>query len=685
MPRARHIPMLAGYRSIPAAAGIMLLAMVAAAAADVGLDEPVPPCAEVKGSYTTAGTDDEVLDDIDLLVLEVPIVVTAARREQKITTVPYAISVITAEDIRLSGARSVADALRLAPGVDVAELTWGHSAVSPRGFHGWLANQVLVMVDGRQIYDAFFGGNIMSSWPIQLEDIARIEVVRGPGGVTWGPNAVNGVINIITKDPADQQGLTITVRGGSQGAHRERIGYGFRDGKLRMRVSGEFDGADGFSKGGSLLRRYEDSRGRAQLSLYGIYEAGLDDTLTISAGGAVAWGDPPTTPLAGLGVQGRFDSDAAFLLGKWTHQIEHDSHFELTAFVNSFAASAGFPSADYRYQQFALQFGHTFKPARAHMLTWGIDTRVDLLDATNADPFQLSKSYVANTIVGAYVQDEWQFTPKWTLNLGGRVDYDSYGGFEPSGRAALSRQLSENSMVYGAVSRASHIPVAATRFLDMEMFNGLTRVQADRDIHAITLMAYEAGYRGRFFDRLETNCNLFWHEYDDLTTFSPAWGLPTLLIINFDNRAAASTYGVELDARWAVSKNLTLLGNYTFQHLDWRSSAPLHDKDVISPPKHKFMLGVRYSPTDDLHLSSHLYFVDEVKAPNPAFALVARDVPAYCRLDLRAEYDLWDDRASVAVGVRNLLDRHHYEGASLFLNDAQVPRMVYAELRVRFK
>ncbi|MFQ5495756.1 MAG: TonB-dependent receptor plug domain-containing protein, partial [Phycisphaerae bacterium] len=136
-------------------------------------------------------------------LMEVQVVVTASRREQKLGSVPYAMSVITADDIRRSGARSIPDALRLVPGVDVADLSFGNAAVSSRGFHGFIANLTLVLVDGRQIYDSVFGGTLWGAWPFQLEDIERIEVIRGPGGVTWGANAVNGVINIITKDPAD--------------------------------------------------------------------------------------------------------------------------------------------------------------------------------------------------------------------------------------------------------------------------------------------------------------------------------------------------------------------------------------------------------------------------------------------------------------------------------------------------
>ena len=155
--------------------------------------------------------------------------------------------------------------------------------------------------------------------------------------------------------------------------------------------------------------------------------------------------------------------------------------------------------------------------------------------------------------------------------------------------------------------------------------------------------------------------------------------------MDFGNLVSASLYGIELDAKYRATKRLTLSGHYTYQQLDWRSWAPVHDKDLMTPPKNKFMLGAHLSPTDDLHLSSRLYYVDAVRAPNPANPFVARRVDPYFRLDLNAECEFWNDQASIAFGVHNLLDSNHYEGGTLFLNDAEVPRMIYGEFRLAIR
>ena len=235
------------------------------------------------------------------------------------------------------------------------------------------------------------------------------------------------------------------------------------------------------------------------------------------------------------------------------------------------------------------------------------------------------------------------------------------------------------------MSRAIQLQPASFLFLDLPMMNGLAHIEGHSDIRPEELIAYEIGYRGTFFDRVHVNLAAFWHDHDQLTALEPQLGPPGLIKMDFDNRAAGDLYGLEAEARWALTERLTVLGNYTFQQLNWGADVSITDKDVMSPPRHKFMVGARYSPLDQLHLNSHLYFTDGVIAPDPGNPFVPRGIPSYFRLDLGAEYEFWEDRARVSVGVRNLLDAHHPEGGSLFLNRAEVPRMIYAELRIHFK
>ncbi len=635
------------------------------------------------GSSAAEARDE--LADIDLLSMEVPVLVTVGRRVQEAWEIPGAVSVITAADIRASGARSVPDALRLVPGVDVGDLSYNVYAVAPRGMHGVLPRESLVLVDGRQLFDSMYGATLWGGWPFQLEDIERIEVVRGPAGVTWGANAVNGLINIVTRDPRDQQGLTLTGMGASRGTSREHLGYGFSDGRLRMRISGEHEGSDGFLKGGSFLRSNDDELQQGKFGVHAVYEAAPDDTLTLSAGHSIADGGFPTAPLATFLKRLDADAIATYVMSRWEHRIDADASFFLSAYFNDYYECPAAPMINYRYQQYALQLGHVFKPTDAHTVTWGIDSRADALNASFADPQMLSKDRVGTGIVGLYVQDDWEFAPRWSLSLGGRIDYEFYGGFEPSGRAALSYELTETSRLYASVARAFQMPPVGTRFVDFPVADGLAWYSSARDVDSEHLIAYEIGYRAKYFGRLETNLSVYAHQYQDLTAQVRSLGPPGLLHYHFRNAYDATSYGVELDARYRATDRLTLLGHYTFQRLEDDGDYLVDQTDTLAPPAHKFMVGARYSPLDDLHLSAHLYYVDDTTGPDPTIPLLTRRIGAYFRLDLRAEYEFWEDRASVAVGVRNLLDGHHLEATTLFQNVAEVPRMVYAEIRMRLE
>ncbi len=653
--------------------------------ADDGSDTPKQDQVAAERPVESGSTADAPIDAIELFDLEVPIVVTALRHESSGAALPYAISVITAEDIRQAGVSSVPEALRLVPGVDVAQLSETQFAVAPRGFHGYLSRQVLVLVDGRQIFDAHFGGTSWGVWPFMLEDIERIEVIRGPAGVVWGANAVNGVINVITKKPADQLGTTVTLTGGSRGTHKEYVGHAFTDDKLSLRVSAEYDAGDGFNEGGSILRKLTDEHKTGRLGIFATYQESPRELLTISAGSGIVDGGFPSAPLSGFGQTTNPSAQANYILGKWSKELDAKSKVEITAFVNDLFGSPGIPQIDYRYQQFALQFGHTFQPCDNHTMTWGVDTRSDLLDASNADPQMLSREFLSTGTIGIYAQDQWRFDPKWSLELGGRLDYEFYGGFQPSARAAIVRELSAQSNVYFAVSRAFQMPPVGLRFLNMPFLNGLAWSVGERGVDPESLVAYELGYRRDFLSRIHTSATLFWHEYDRTTTLSPQLGPPGLVAFKLGNRGDASLYGVELNAKYRVANQLTVFGNYTFQEFDWRSSVAFHDKDLMSPPRHKAMVGLTYNPVDRLHLSSYLYATDHVNAPNATYPFAAREIDSYLRLDLRAEYELEEGSSSLAFGVRNLTDRNHPEGGTLFQNDAEVPRMVYAELRVSIK
>jgi outer membrane receptor protein involved in Fe transport len=379
-------------------------------------------------------------------------------------------------------------------------------------------------------------------------------------------------------------------------------------------------------------------------------------------------------------------SQSAFLLGSWNHKISDDNEFELKGFANYFHIKSGPRWTDYLYHQAALEFGHRFSPVDDHTIRWGIDGRWDYTDASNADPFMLERDTISTAIIGVHVQHDWHFAPKWGLNLGGRIDYDSYGGFEPSGRAALSYRPNDDSIIYGAVARTYRMPSAGFRFIDHPIgpiVKEAIRITSNQSVDPESHVSFELGYRGRLFDRIDVGAGVYWGRYKDLVMTSPALGPPGYIQLISDNGSAARSYGAELEFEAPINDLLTILGHYTFQRFD--STSTLLGAGNISPPEHKFMIGGRYDLTDDLRLSGNLFYVADVEAPSGALLIPQRHISPYFRLDLRAEHELWDDQASIAIGVRNLLDSNHAEGGAPPLDDAEVPRMIYAELRLKLR
>jgi iron complex outermembrane receptor protein len=272
------------------------------------------------------------------------------------------------------------------------------------------------------------------------------------------------------------------------------------------------------------------------------------------------------------------------------------------------------------------------------------------------------------------------------LSGGARVDYDSYDGLEPSARVALSYSVTENTFLYASLSRAAHIQPAAIRFLDTPMFGGLIRTQGARSVEASSLLAYELGYRGRVGGRVEHSAAVFYHDYSGLPVTQPRLGPPGLLRLEYDNGPDPTTYGFEWEGRIRATERLVLLGNYTFERLNDDAALPIQvTADLFSVPEHKFMVGAQYAATQDVRLSTYLYYVDDVYAPNPSLPFLPKKADAYFRWDIRAEHELWKDSAFVAVGVQNLVDSDHSEGASAYLNGAEVPRMFYIEFRAAIK
>lgn len=625
---------------------------------------------------------EEEMDDVLLFELEVDeVVFSASRRQQTVESLPYAITVITADDIQNAGALTVTDALRLVAGSNVAQLSAINPAISLRGFSGILARDLLVLVDGRQIFDGLYGGTVWGAWPFQIEDIDRIEVIRGPAGLTWGPNAVNGVINIITKAPSDEPQLVLRSGAGTQGWSRNYLGYSFADQRLSFRISGEYERGDGHVRGGNALFPIDDDYKTGRINFKGSFQINEQDTLRFSGGSAVINGGYLANTVFGKAEVGR--SRANYMQLAWERRPDPDEQITLTLYVNDFGLIYAIDLSNYAYDQVGLSLTHTFKAASEHTLTWGIDSRLDYFDSGSTPNF-VRKPYVLSGVIGAFIQDEWRFAEQWILNAGLRLDYDTYAGFEPSARVGITHFINEQHSLFAAVSRAVHMPPAPYNFVHVPAFGGLFGLRSKTLLENQPIMAYELGYRGKYLDeKLDLTANLFWHELQDITALNPKPFAPFLMTGVIDNTGSASVYGLEVESEYRPETDWRLLANYTYQQMDWHpDSTTPQNHEILTTPRHQFMVGVQHDLTDDLHVSTHWYFVDDVDAPTTLNLLTGKAISDYHRLDITARYEFWEDRAQFSVGVKNLLDNHHPEGSSQFMNESEVPRKIFAELRL---
>src|SRR5882672_1669541 len=431
-------------------------------------------------------------------------VTTASKVPVKASRTPAAIYVITQEDIRRSGATSIAEALRLAPGVEVARVDSNTWSLGVRGFGSALSRSVLVLIDGRSVYTPLFAGVYWQVQDTLLEDVERIEVIRGPGGTIWGANAVNGVINIITKNAKDTHGAMLSVGGGNvdQGAGVFRYG-GSNGAGLNYRVYGM-----GFTRGPEFHadhRNFDDWR-MAQAGFRADWDKNSRDTLTLQgdiyheiAGETTTFAlySPPSQVVAD--ANGKFSGGN--VMARWKRAVNEKSDFQIQAYY------------DYT-RHFEPEFGETRKtfdvdfldhltlPGQQNFL-WGLGVRWSPGKAIPRVPtIDFLPHELTDSIYSGFVQDEIPFFHhRFSLTVGSKFEHNNYTGFEIQPSARLLWNLSSHQSLWGSVTRAVRTPSRLDEDIQLTAFATTTplpiylRVSGDGHFKSEQLVAYEAGYR----------------------------------------------------------------------------------------------------------------------------------------------------------------------------------------------
>lgn len=609
---------------------------------------------------------------------------TVSRQTSTVGKSPAAVFVITNEMITRSGATTVAEALRMAPGLDVAKIDSGNWAVSSRGFNDRFANKMLVQVDGRTVYNPIFSGVYWQTVDLLLQDVERIEVIRGPGATVWGSNAVNGIINVITKTSKETQGGLLFSGGGNQ----ERGLGGFRYGgqtedDVTYRVWGKWREVDhGFNPDGEARQDWRSGHGGFRLD----WAASESDTLTFQGElfgnkeGVLERHPLPTVapPSLFTGVEDR-QLTGANLLGRFTHQIDEDSDWRLQAYYDNFGLTSSIASFD--INTFDVDFQHRFKLSPNQRFIYGFAYRFQdiIFRPSNYAQFGLppNEGFQLQTfpagrdlsLPSAFLQDEIiLLDDRLTFTAGCKFEDNPFVDFVYQPSARLLWTPTERQAAWAAASRGVRTPNFQEHNIRITQLpvglNTFPRVFPSPNFQSENVMSYELGYRAQPVDDFSWDVATFYSVYDSLRT-AAVTGAPiadppsTFIPLNFQNRMDGESYGVELTGNLKLTDWWRLYGQYSFLRMQ------LHAPSVRSAeaaerqsPRNQVYLWSSWDLSEQWQFDVMGRYVDHLSG----FGAGAADtpVPSYIEMDVRLGW-MPNKNLTLAVVGQNLLDGKHLE------------------------
>ena len=646
----------------------------------------------VRAAAQTARPALEQLSLEDLMNVEVT---SVSRRAERLSDTAASVYVLTNDDLRRSGASTIPDALRMVPGLHVGQIDANGWSVSVRGFGGRFANKLLVLVDGQSVYSPLFSGVFWDLVNVPMEDIERIEVIRGPGATLWGANAVNGVINIITRSASSSQGGAVTAETGTASPAGGSLRYG---GHLNANVAYRVD-VNGFSRGGTRIMSHGDATeswegGRVGARLDA--QVGPRSRLTVMGGSVRTRADELWTVPQ---LQTPYQRQAADLsrhvsstvMGRWGHTTDR-GETTLQALVNqSFIHEF---VLDERRRTIDIDAQQTRQVGGAHRLIWGGSYR-NSTDRTEGTPLiRLAPDDRTLQFLGGFAQDEVAMHDGAVrLTLGTKLEHNDFTGWEvqPSARARVA--LPKHQSVWTSASRAVRLPSRAEADGIIEPavlppsaqapLPQLLSLRHGERVDAEVLLAYEVGYRAQPREALSIDASLFLNDYHHLLTnligaprvaFAPA---PHLVVpVVFDSRGTARGTGGEVTADWRVTPQLRVQGGYS--RFDRRENRLAPIGPALAP------LGDY--PGHQVHARGAFSLPRQVEVETMARFVSAREqagVPSYVTVDARVGMRLGS--ATVSLIGRNLAQPDHGEYLPDVLFTARTAVRRSVGLRVRWQ
>jgi iron complex outermembrane receptor protein len=636
-------------------------------------------------------------------------VVSATKQTQRLADAASAIFVITQDDIRRSGVTSVPEALRLAPGVHVARMSSNQWAITIRGFNGRYANKLLVLVDGRSIYTSAFAGVYWEIQDLLIEDIERIEVIRGPGPSLWGANAVNGVINILTKAAVDTGNLVSVTVGSpentvvsarysgslSENAHYRLYGKHLNQGGL-LDLQGR-DAEDDWRLGSGGFRLDWTPSGRDSINLYGgLYDGTLNQNLLT----------PSVTPPYSQLERDTAQVSGGHLQGRWERVLSDTSRLSLQLYYQNQQRDDAILGVD--IDTYDLEFQHTFALGERNALIWGLGYRHYRDDYQPTALGSMTPSQLDYDLFSAFVQDQISLIPQQLeLIFGARLEHNDFTGWELQPNARLLWTPHPQHRVWAAVSRAVRTPSQGDIGVALDLLvvppqtaqnplplPSLSVFQGNPAFASEKLTAYELGYRTWPTERLSLDLTAFYNEYDDLRAVEPRYDLATLeggylqVPSWFVNAMQGQTHGFELAANWQPADRWRLQLAYSWLRVKLQDKPGFSGLFPLvrdgSQPRHQVSLLSSFDIRYDLEFDLWLRYVDEI--PELAVGTLAgvTAVDSYFSLNARLGWRPRKDWELSLVGT-NLLGPSHVEFVQETLPfPEQVEHSIYGQLKWSF-
>ncbi len=644
MGSSRHRPVIALAPMVL----VVCLVLDAAGAAAAAADTPSKSTSTVDFSHMTL----EELTSIEIS--------SVSKRVERLIDAAASIYVITSEDIRRSGATSIPELLRLAPNLQVARVDTSQYAISARGFNSTTANKLLVLIDGRSVYTPLFSGVFWDVQDTMVEDIERIEVISGPGGTLWGANAVNGVINIITKHTRNTIGGLLSVGTGND-EHGAAIRYG---GKFGEDTSYRFY-AKGFDRDDTLIA----SGASAQNS-----------SKKVQVGFRLDWGKGDNTFLLqgdaydGSTDQISFDDKSisgAHLLGLWNRALTDNSSIQIQAYYDQTRRDYPGTFAEV-LDTYDIEMQHRFSPSERHDIVWGGGYRYSRDDVTNGTGLAFLPANRDLTLANVFIQDDITLTEQLKLTLGTKLEYNNYTGLENQPNVRLAWKPGDQTLLWSAISRAVRTPSR----LDRELFfpgSPPFVLAGGPNFQSEKLTAYEIGYRNQPSSRASFSISAFYNVYDELRSLEPIGGGAFVI----GNMMAGNTYGIETWGSYGINDWWQLKAGYTYLkknlHLKPGSGDLSGVRGAGNDPDHQFSVRSMMRLAQKVDLDFALRSVDNL--PNPA-------VPGYVVLDGRLGWKISED-AELSLSAFNLLDKRHPEFGTLPMR-SEIGRTLYVKILWNF-